>query len=661
MFRIHWILVAAGFLMAPTLAVADGVEYVKLRQAASGKVLSVTDNSAAAGARVELANDDTAESQQWKLEKDGDHYKLVNRKSGKVLDVYENSKEEGGEIIQWLDNFNGSPNQRWSWVGEGAKRRLKSKLSGLVLDTDDEGKAIQRKIDEKSKRQLWEVIAAAGGVAVENVQTLKDNLVVLKTPAFENTAQVIPPGKISAVGRIVMVTGAPTKILRRPLYASNGKLNSLSATHESPFPTTATTAVFTDNQIARLKDGSLLALKDGSAWSPLKPSRPWSNELVTIHGKEHKGQRGAILLVRSTDAGATWRLHSTIDFGSLLEGKYGVPRPMDDKGKIDVSPDEQGRHPNGSPRWWVGGGDRYELYACPFTGNVYVSTRVVSGPFKSLAPKRDTLLLLCSRDNGKTWEAIREDLPGWAPLVMTSMPNGRLVALHVVGAEPRVYFSNELGSQSVKPVLSSGFPVYFVENENRVENEGPESVDLFCQAHHPSISRVSTDTKTSRVRIAYQGRNAEGNQVIHLVGVQDDNPEVTPRITPIATIAADSPKDHSAMYFHFIDPDYIDMPSGVKANASVLYWLEAPRMGLQEKRYGVRYVVMDGDNKLSPPAYLSVAAGRPRTWSIRRDLGDYMAGGFFWKDDSLNFFAQWVEPDGIKANVITLPYRRSKP
>jgi Ricin-type beta-trefoil lectin domain-like len=82
----------------------------------------------------------------------------VNRKSGKVLDVENESTEEGGAIIQWDDKFEGNDNQRWSWEGKGKARRLKSKSSTLVLDVGDEGAIVQRKADDKVKRQLWRVV-----------------------------------------------------------------------------------------------------------------------------------------------------------------------------------------------------------------------------------------------------------------------------------------------------------------------------------------------------------------------------------------------------------------------------------------------------------------------------------------------------------------------
>jgi hypothetical protein len=153
------ILAAATVCMLAAGAVAaDDIKWFKLVHTDSGKVLAVADDSDDAGARAILGKDDAAEARQWKLEKDGDHYKLVNRKSGKVLDVFEESKDEGAAVIQWDDKSEGNDNQRWSWVGEGKSRRLKSKSSELVLDVDDEGKIVQRKADEKAKGQLWQVV-----------------------------------------------------------------------------------------------------------------------------------------------------------------------------------------------------------------------------------------------------------------------------------------------------------------------------------------------------------------------------------------------------------------------------------------------------------------------------------------------------------------------
>ncbi|HEV3143754.1 MAG TPA: RICIN domain-containing protein [Gemmataceae bacterium] len=154
MLRMIFTLVACGLLASVALA-ED--KYVKVVHVASGKVLSVADNSDDAGVKAVVVKDDGAKSQQWKFEKDGDHYKIVNRKSGKVLDVEGESMDDGGSIIQWDDKAEGNDNQRWSWEGSGKERQLKSKSSSLVLDVGEEGLVIQKKADDKAKGQLWRV------------------------------------------------------------------------------------------------------------------------------------------------------------------------------------------------------------------------------------------------------------------------------------------------------------------------------------------------------------------------------------------------------------------------------------------------------------------------------------------------------------------------
>ena len=157
MTRWHLAGVAACVLFTTSVVGAAEAKYVKLVHVDTGKVLAVADDSDEAGAQAVLARDEAGEARQWKLEKDGDHYKLVNRKSGKVLDVSGESIDEGTPIIVWDDKPDGNDNQRWSWEGEGQARRLKAKSSGLVLDVDSEGKVVQRKADDTAKGQLWRV------------------------------------------------------------------------------------------------------------------------------------------------------------------------------------------------------------------------------------------------------------------------------------------------------------------------------------------------------------------------------------------------------------------------------------------------------------------------------------------------------------------------
>ena len=150
------IALAVCALFASPAAAAE--KYVRLVNVETGKVLSVQDDSDEDAARAVLAKQaDDNKAQQWELKKDGDHISLVNRKSGKVLDVNEDSRDEDAAIIIYPAKDEGTDNQRWSWAGDGKERRLKSKSSELVLDVDSEGRVIQKKADEKSKKQLWRI------------------------------------------------------------------------------------------------------------------------------------------------------------------------------------------------------------------------------------------------------------------------------------------------------------------------------------------------------------------------------------------------------------------------------------------------------------------------------------------------------------------------
>ena len=131
---------------------------VKIVHVETGKVLAVEDNSDEAAAKTVLAKDGDGIGLQWTIEKDDAHIKLTNKKSGKVLDVNEDSKDEDASIIQYDSKSEGSDNQRWKWVGKDDEKRLVSKSSSMAVVPDSDGKLIQKKVDEKSKKQLWKIV-----------------------------------------------------------------------------------------------------------------------------------------------------------------------------------------------------------------------------------------------------------------------------------------------------------------------------------------------------------------------------------------------------------------------------------------------------------------------------------------------------------------------
>jgi thiol-disulfide isomerase/thioredoxin len=155
----------------------DG-DLVKIVNVNTGKILGIEGDSEEDHANAVLADDQPDERRQWRLESDGYVFKFVNAKTGKVLDVSGDSKDEGNPVIQWFDksaDANGVnqpgefDNQRWSWEGSGKNRRLKSKLSNLVLDVDANDHVVQRAANGKAS-QLWRIVdlTAAATLAMGN-------------------------------------------------------------------------------------------------------------------------------------------------------------------------------------------------------------------------------------------------------------------------------------------------------------------------------------------------------------------------------------------------------------------------------------------------------------------------------------------------------------
>src|SRR5262249_19129971 len=113
-------------------------------------------------------------------------------------------------------------------------------------------------------------------------------------------------------------------------------------------------------------------------------------------------------------------------------GKYGFPQALDANGdQLTLGQLNSSGHWPGFAKWENAGSDRPELYACPFTGYLYLTAHYESGPYngsdipKSQWPdKRRQIMLLYSTDDAKTWHVLVEFENDQVPLVMTSTPNG---------------------------------------------------------------------------------------------------------------------------------------------------------------------------------------------------------------------------------------------
>jgi hypothetical protein len=93
----------------------------------------------------------------------GNGYKFTNVNANKCLDVYENSRDNGGNIILWMDT--GAPNQRWDIQNASdGYVFIKSKFSGLALDVEkkskDDGANVIQYNGNGGANQQWKLVPA---------------------------------------------------------------------------------------------------------------------------------------------------------------------------------------------------------------------------------------------------------------------------------------------------------------------------------------------------------------------------------------------------------------------------------------------------------------------------------------------------------------------
>jgi hypothetical protein len=301
-----------------------------------------------------------------------------------------------------------------------------------------------------------------------------------------------------------------------------------------------------------------------------------------------------------------------------------------------------------------GGWDRIEAYVDPWNGKIYVSMNAAGGPivdyntWKQTASDDWTNYIVQSSDGGRTWQLIHT-LSAWTPMVMTSTSNGRLFIYSVIGSQPTLFYSL-LNSQ---PMKFSG-PVninYNVADGNSVVPL-PASVDpmyseLVYKATN-SISRISVNGASSKVRLSYQWLDKNSRTAVAVVRVEVPNDTTPPIVTPLSIFQAAN-TGNSILSTTFVDPD----PAGAttaEANISLLYWVEGSTDSTREGI--VRYSMFRGDSNGTAPQTLG-GPYKP-VWSVAHYL---YGGSFLYPNGDLGYLAQWVQSDGIRANIITIPAR----
>ena len=539
-------------------------------------------------------------------------------------------------------------------------------------------------------------------IGPSNAPALPADFRITGSYTVENTAKVIPPRRNGSCEQGAIVAslgtgaglGSPddtgSLLLSRPLMQNNlagfdlttlGTGTPYGGTTGFPVLTSQEAVTTTDNQIARLNDGTLLVARIVKTWAPLPSSVPWANVPVSFGdpATPQNGERNELLFLDSADCGQSWQRYGTLDPGLMANGVYAWPEPSCYPTSVNLScqtictgtlsvdggPGDPSICANRvGPLWTNGGWDRPELYADPFSSWVFVSMAAASGPVQNPPPGLkpvNTALVLGSTGaansnlNTSTWTVLAS-LPESLPWVMTTTPNGRLFAFSCNGAQPTVYYTTNPSDPTT--FISSGVNLNAV---NGIPPCGTSEVDIGTNETW-AISRMSAGTNDSVVRVVYPTLNSSGTQSLAVVtvSVNNTNPTAAPAVVAHGVIDPADAGVYSAKFPTFIEPNFFDTPFGFQTNTAALYWIEAtsnapldPQGRVMFKLFGDQFGV---SGATGPGPYVLSTSSPGGIFSVPANftIGDYMTGGFFWDKRRLNFLAQWVEPDGIHANVIAV-------
>lgn len=146
------------------MAAKNGIvsnRYYTITAKQSGKAMEVENFSQDNGGLIQLWENNSTESQEWKIvQMSGDDYKLVCKNSGKVMDTVTAGTENGTWVHQW-ENLD-VESQLWNLVkNEDGSYKILSKFCGKCLDVAElsieNGARIQIWDDVNGENQKWEI------------------------------------------------------------------------------------------------------------------------------------------------------------------------------------------------------------------------------------------------------------------------------------------------------------------------------------------------------------------------------------------------------------------------------------------------------------------------------------------------------------------------
>ena len=494
---------------------------------------------------------------------------------------------------------------------------------------------------------------------------------------YESTVAVIAPGENTKCknGKIIVMTGSKRedrRMIISDLYTgqpNQQKLNTAIGTDITLGINSNIETLATDNQIVKLNDGSLLAIKLGFLWSNINPKPFWWNWFDSPESKYKLGTRDAMFVYKSTDCGATWDNISKIDAAKLDAGQYGIPRIED----IDDD-DKQDEDSTGDGLWHSNGFDRQEVYYDKWTEKIYITTQIASGGYKDRddekVPGIDKYGVLMSSDKGKTWSLLKNGFTNKRIIVMTTNPNGRFFMFSASKGKPVLYFTRQtkdfdLSSlDSIDISCKGDYPDYPVESptkEQFLSIHQANKLPTFSIARGYSIS--SKTSAFSSVYVSYPVLNPQGKIEFMLVKVDFEYVTATNKLSVDykchAVRASDA--NHSLGYGTLVESNKqgIDFGDGaaIKVDTKTLFFYLESTAGKDfagKKIAAFKGMLINNrTNDFSPKFFLSKNSNNDRWFTPGNGIGHYTKGAYFAWGFQQNFAVQWSENDGIHISVIS--------
>ncbi len=434
-------------------------------------------------------------------------------------------------------------------------------------------------------------------------------------------------------------------------------------------PSTGTTEepAGSDNQTARLANGDLLLMWNGTTKSLLSNSAdlPWWDNWGPAPAPDslpqfangvwppafsRAGWRAAQVIWRYSCAQGKWLNPTMLDGGLVkalpltIKNDDGLSKPVPVQGHCVQSPP------------WVKGFDRPELYVDPYgvdpsdnsKQRIFVSTRC--SRFDD-----DSSQVFASPDSGATWNPSGIRLAASTPVAMTTTQT-RLFLFQTVNLVPVLHWSDNNGQSLATP--EGGYDITYVTPDvsptpqNNVQKKfpvewlgGAQTGVGHSQAATLSIVRAGPNAVLAAYpaieRVNVGTPNEFQRQVAAVVCVIPKGSGEDPIVIPIKIIRAQAERG-SVLMPTFIEDDRTE----VMTRTNLLYWIETagpPTNAGDAVQLFAKYLTF---HRPAPKAetFLSDSAGwQSKNTTTYKALGDYIKGGYYFHNETMNFVAVWPQ------------------